>query len=434
MTETGVEPGMKIVVVGGGGREHAVVWKLAQSPLVTEIIAAPGNPGIAVHAECVPITVMDFDGIVSLVRERQPDLVVIGPEDPLGSGLADLITALGIPVAGPSQAAARIESSKSWAKQLMHEDGIPTSRSVTVTSIDDARTAIADLAGDGPVVIKADGLAAGKGVVIAQSADEGIRVAEEFLSGSAFGQSGTTIVIEEFLTGTEVSLLCLTDGTTLYPLLPACDYKRAGDGDLGPNTGGMGVYAPPSFVSEEMLATIRSTILEPTLAGMAKRGSTMRGVLYAGLIVTDSGIKVIEFNARFGDPETQVVLPCLQGDLAELLFAVATGSLGSVAPPAFSGAAVGVAIASGGYPGSYDKGFPITGLPEDLVTWDAESMVFHAGTATGEGGVVTAGGRVVTVVGTGPDLVAARIIAYDRVSRISFEGRQFRTDIALREM
>jgi phosphoribosylamine--glycine ligase len=183
-----------------------------------------------------------------------------------------------------------------------------------------------------------------------------------------------------------------------------------------------------------MLATIRSTILEPTLAGMAKRGSTMRGVLYAGLIVTDSGIKVIEFNARFGDPETQVILPCLQGDLAELLFAVATGSLGSVAPPVFSGAAVGVAIASGGYPGTYDKGFPITGLPEDLVTWDAESMVFHAGTATGEGGVVTSGGRVVTVVGTGPDLVAARIIAYDRVSRISFEGRQFRTDIALREM
>jgi phosphoribosylamine--glycine ligase len=425
---------MKIVVVGGGGREHAVVWKLAQSPLVKEIIAAPGNPGIAVHAECVPIAVMDFDGIVALVKERRPDLVVIGPEDPLGGGLADLITELGIPVAGPSQAAARIESSKAWAKQLMHKDGIPTSRSVTVKSIADARTAVADLAGDGPVVIKADGLAAGKGVVIAQSAAEGTRVAEEFLSGSAFGQSGTTIVIEEFLSGTEVSLLCLTDGITLYPLLPACDYKRAGDGDLGPNTGGMGVYAPPSFVSHDILATIRSTILEPTLAGMAKRGSTMRGVLYAGLIVTDSGIKVIEFNARFGDPETQVVLPCLQGDLAELLFAVATGSLGSVAPPVFSGAAVGVAIASGGYPGTYDKGFPITGLPEDLVTWDAESMVFHAGTATGEGGVVTSGGRVVTVVGTGPDLVAARIIAYDRVSRISFEGRQFRTDIALREM
>jgi phosphoribosylamine--glycine ligase len=426
---------MRIVVVGGGGREHAIVWKLAQSPLVDEIVAAPGNPGIAAAAGCVPIAAMDLDGIVELVQQRRPDFVIVGPEDPLAAGLADRITELGVPVAGPSQAAARIESSKAWCKQLMHEDGIPTSRSVTVTTLDAARTAIPEIVGNGPVVIKADGLAAGKGVVIAESAAEGLTVAEEFLSGAAFGASGTTVVIEEFLEGTEVSLLCLTDGVTLYPLLPACDYKRVGDGDTGPNTGGMGVYAPPPFVTPEMLATIRSTILEPTLAGMEARGSRMRGVLYAGLIVTRDGVKVIEFNARFGDPETQVVLPCLQGDLAALLHGVATESLGSVPPPEFAGAAVGVALASGGYPGTYEKGYPISGLPDDLVTWDPASIVFHAGTARNDAGeIVTAGGRVLTVTGVADTLASARDIAYDRASRISFDGAHYRRDIALREL
>lgn len=426
---------MRIIVVGGGGREHAVVWKLAQSPLVSEIIVAPGNPGIAQHAECVPIGVMDFDGILALVRERTPDLVVIGPEDPLVAGLADVITNLGIPVAGPSRAAAQIEGSKSWTKQLMHEDGIPTSRSRSVSTIDDARTAIVDLAADGAVVIKADGLAAGKGVVIAESAAAAIPVAESFLSGIAFGAAGTTIVVEEFLTGTEVSLLCLTDGETIYPLLPACDYKRVCDGDIGPNTGGMGVYTPVPFVTLDLLDSIRTKILEPTLAGMEARGAKMRGVLYAGLIVTDSDVRVIEFNARFGDPETQVILPCLTSDLAALLYGVATGTLGSIAPPEFRGAAVGIALASGGYPGIYPKGLPITGLPDDLVSFDDSSLVFHAGTETrAPDHLVTAGGRVMTVVGTGDDLAEARSVAYDRVSRIDFDGMHFRTDIAAREL
>jgi phosphoribosylamine--glycine ligase len=422
-------------VIGGGGREHAVVWKLAQSSLVDEIIAAPGNPGIAVHAECVAIPVTDHEAIGDLVRERKPDLVVIGPEDPLAAGLTDRLTALGVPVAGPSQAAARIESSKAWAKQLMQEDGIPTARSATVTTVEAADRAIADIAGDGPVVIKADGLAAGKGVVIATDAAEGKRTAREFLTGEAFGAAGTTVVVEEFLEGTEVSLLCLTDGATLYPLLPACDYKRLRDGDIGPNTGGMGVYAPPPFVTGEMLATIRQTILEPTMAGMAARDAVMRGVLYAGLIVTADGVKVIEFNARFGDPETQVVLPCLEGDLAALLLGVATGTLGSVPPPVFAGAAVGVAMASGGYPGPYEKGKPISGLPDDLVTYDPASIVFHAGTGTaGDGTVVTAGGRVLTVVGLADDLPAARDRAYASVGHIRFDGAQYRADIAQREI
>jgi phosphoribosylamine--glycine ligase len=427
--------GWRILVIGGGGREHAIVWKLAQSPLVEELIAAPGNPGMGVHAECIPVPVTDLDAICTLVQQRQPDFVIVGPEDPLAAGLSDRITALGVPVAGPSQAAARIESSKSWAKALMHEDGIPTSRSVTAQDIETANRAIDEIAGDGPVVIKADGLAAGKGVVIAPDAAEGKRVAREFLSGQVFAGAGSTIVIEEFLEGTEVSLLCLTDGATLYPLLPACDYKRLGTGDIGPNTGGMGVYAPPPFVTPEMLATIRRTILEPTLAGMAKRESPMRGVLYAGLIVTASGVKVIEFNARFGDPETQVVLPCLQDDLAALLYGVATGTLADVPPPVFAGAAVGVAIASGGYPGAYHTGKPISGLPDDLVTFHPHTLVFHAGTATGtDGTVCTAGGRVLTVVGMADNLTSARERAYAGVQRIEFAGAQFRTDIALREL
>jgi len=427
--------GWRILVIGGGGREHAVAWKLAQSPFVDSVLAAPGNPGMARHAECFPVPVTDFDALCALVEEHRPDFVVIGPEDPLAAGLADRILALGVPVAGPSQAAARIESSKSWAKDLMHEDGIPTSRSVTATDVETADRAIADLAGDGPVVIKADGLAAGKGVTIAPDAAEARRVAREYLSGQVFAGAGSTIVVEEFLEGIEVSLLCLTDGTTLYPLLPACDYKRLGTGDVGPNTGGMGVYAPPSFVTPVMLDEIRTTILEPTLAGMAKRDSPMRGVLYAGLIVTANGVKVIEFNARFGDPETQVVLPCLQDDLAALLFGVATGTLADVPAPVFTGAAVGVAMASGGYPGAYETGKPITGLPADRVTYDPNSLVFHAGTAiSGTGEVVTAGGRVLTVVGLADDVTVARNRAYAGVSRIHFEGAQHRTDIALREV
>jgi phosphoribosylamine--glycine ligase len=426
---------MRVLIVGGGGREHAIAWKLAQSPRVAELIAAPGNPGMARDAECVPVGVMDLDAQVALARERQPDLVVIGPEDPLAAGLADRIAGLGIPVTGPSQAAARIESSKAWAKRLMHEDGIPTAQSRTVSTVTEAEVAIRDVAPDGPVVIKADGLAAGKGVVIAATASDGLATAKAFLSGDAFGASGSTVVIEEFLEGTEISLLCLTDGETLYPLVTACDYKRLGDGDVGPNTGGMGVYAPAPFVTDAMLSTIRRTILEPTLAGMTRRGARMRGVLYAGLIVTANGVKVIEFNARFGDPETQVVLPLLQGDLFDLLYGVATGTLASVPPPVFSGAAVGVAMASGGYPGPYATGKPVTGLPEDAVAWSESELVFHAGTARNDAGdIVTVGGRVLTVVAVAETLAAARSRAYKLVPRIGFEGATHRTDIALREI
>jgi phosphoribosylamine--glycine ligase len=424
---------MRVLVVGGGGREHAIAWKLAQGDTTGELIAAPGNPGMAGVAECVPVPVSDHDGIVRLARQRAVDLVVIGPEDPLGAGLADRLDAAGIPVFGHTAAAARIESSKAWSKDLMAATGIPTARSRAVSDLAAGREAVAGLAGDGPVVIKADGLAAGKGVVVAATFAEAEDALRAMLGGGAFGRAGATVVVEECLSGPEVSILLFADGTSIRMLAPSCDHKRAFDGDQGPNTGGMGAYTPTRLVDAATMARIEEEIVLPAVREMAERGVPLRGALYPGLMLTADGPKVIEFNCRFGDPETQVVLPTTVGDFGAWALATATGTLATTPQPIQEGAAVGVALASGGYPGSYEVGKPIHGL--DTVAADPNVLVFHAGTArAGNGEIVTAGGRVLTVVGLGADLATARDRAYAAAHQITFEGRHFRTDIATREL
>lgn len=421
---------MRVLVVGGGGREHALLWKLVQSSRVGSLLCAPGNAGTMDLAENLPIRATDVDGIVRAAGEHRVDLVVVGPEDPLARGLVDRLQTAGIRAFGPTQAAAKIESSKSWTKSLMNAAGVPTARAVEARTLEQAIAALEGFAM--PVVIKADGLAAGKGVVVVTSREEAFHVLTAFLEDQALGGAASTVLVEEFLTGLEVSVLALTDGTTVYPLIPACDYKRAYDRDRGPNTGGMGSYAPPPAVDAALMTMIRSTILEPTVNAMRDQGTPMQGVLYAGLMLTEDGPKVLEFNARFGDPETQVVLPLLDGDLAELLDAVVSGTLADVPPPLEPDrAAVGVVIASGGYPAPFRSGLPIDGLeavPEDL-------LVFHAGTRRDAAGrVLTAGGRILTVVGLGSDLAAARERAYAGVAAISFEDAHYRKDIAAREI
>lgn len=421
--------GMRIMVVGGGGREHALLWRLSQSPRTASLVCAPGNGGTADLAENLPVRATDIDGIVRAAGDRRVDLVIVGPEEPLALGLADSLRDAGIAAFGPSRQAAGIESSKAWAKKVMIAAGVPTARSIVVTDHLAAVVALADFGL--PVVIKADGLAAGKGVVVAQTRDEARLVLNAFLADGALGAAGRTVVIEECLVGPEVSLFGLTDGESVVALPPACDHKRAFDGDRGPNTGGMGAYAPTRLLDAAMIETVTRTILEPVVREMAARGAAMNGVLYAGLMLTADGPKVLEFNARFGDPETQVVLPLLDADLAELCAAVAHGRLGTIpSPGASGGAAVSVVLASGGYPGPYRSGLPIRGL--DAMPSDV--LVFHAGTKRdASGGVVTVGGRVLSVVGRGPDLATARAAAYDGAERITFDDRQFRTDIAARE-
>jgi phosphoribosylamine--glycine ligase len=396
------------------------------------LICAPGNAGIAALAECVAIPGTDLDAVVRLASERRVDLVVVGPEDPLAAGLADRLVAVGIPVAGHSAAATRIESSKAWAKELMATAGIPTARAIAVTDREHGLRAIDEIGQGGPVVVKADGLAAGKGVTVAADRAEAVAALGAIMEDRVFGAAGSTVLIEEFLDGPEVSILALTDGDAIRVLAPARDHKRAFDGDAGPNTGGMGAFAPTRIVNDALLATIREGILAPAVREMAARGTPLRGVLFAGLVLTSDGPKVIEFNARFGDPETQVVLPMLTGDLCAYLTAVATGTLAGTPEPTYDGQAVGVVLASTGYPGSPATGFPIDGL-SDLVGDNV--VVFHAGTKrANDGAVVTSGGRVLTVVGRGPDLRTAHDRAYAAAEAITFEGRWFRTDIAHREL
>lgn len=420
---------LTVLVVGKGGREHAICWKLAQSSIVDTIICAPGNPGIASVAECVNVAVTDIAGIVQLARDRRVDYVVVGPEDPLAAGMADALIDAGIPVAGPTAAAAQLEASKSFANDVMAAAGVPTARSITVNDHAAGVAAIQELLSDAGVVVKADGLAAGKGVVVADDAASAESALNEMLVQGSMGEAGRTIVIEERLEGPEVSVLCLTDGSTIWPLQPSCDYKRAYDDDRGPNTGGMGNYTPTQLVDDAMMLRIEREILQPTIVEMARRGTPMRGVLFAGLMITNDGPKVIEFNCRFGDPEAQVVLPTLDGDLGVLLRAVANGTLVEQERPAASGAAVGVVIASEGYPANPQKGKVIHGL--DRVQ---NAIVFHAGTAHAGDDVVTDGGRVLCVVGQGDDLASARDRAYDAASQISFEGAWMRSDIAAREI
>jgi phosphoribosylamine--glycine ligase len=415
---------VKILVVGGGSREHALCWKLAQSPLVTELLCTPGNPGTNELARNLPFKANDIQHIVNAVQELEIDFVVVGPEEPLALGLADRLAAIGVPCFGPSKAAAQIETSKQWAKAIMSAGNVPTGRCTAVTDLDDAVKAL-----DGfglPVVIKADGLAAGKGVVVAQTRGEAVAALRSFLDERALGDAGALCLIEEYLDGTELSVFALCDGEHTRLFSYACDYKRALDSDLGPNTGGMGAYAPPPFATPELLDEVMRTIIEPTA------GAPRRGVFYAGLMVTASGPKVIEFNCRFGDPETQVMLPLLDGDLVDLLYRSATGDLGGVESISMQpGAAVGVVLASGGYPGAYETGKPIEGLETRV----DKTTIFQAGTKRGESGeIVTAGGRVLTVVGTGKDLATARARAYQRVETLGFEGMHYRSDIASREL
>ena len=422
---------MRVLIVGSGAREHALAWKLAQSPRCGEIILAPGNAGTGAAFRNALVSTTDVTGLVALARAERIDLVVIGPEEPLARGLADVLAECGIPAFGPGQAGATIESSKAWAKSLMHEAGVATPHAGVYTELDAALAALGEARY--PEVVKADGLAAGKGVSVCTTRREAASAVGTIVEAGLFGKAGMRILIEDWLEGDEVSILALVDGETVVPLLPARDHKRVGEGDSGPNTGGMGAYAPTRLVDEAMMTRITDDVLRPTARALVERGITYRGVLYAGLMLTKSGPQVIEFNCRMGDPETQVILPLLDADWLTLCYATATSDLVAVADTVrwYSGACVGVVLASGGYPGDYTTGAPISGLDDA----GADALVFHAGTTTNNAGaVVTSGGRVVSVCATAPTLSAARDRAYAAAERITFNGVQYRRDIAAREL
>ena len=417
---------MNILVIGSGGREHALYWKLSESPQTEQIYAIPGNPGMGASAA---IALDDHAAILHFAKEHEIGLVVVGPEVPLMNGLVDEIEAAGIRAFGPRANAAEIEGSKSFAKDLMKKYGIPTARYEVFTAAEPARAYIRQEGA--PIVVKADGLAAGKGVIVAMTEQEALDAVDAIMEDHSFGDAGARVVIEEFMEGEEASLLAFTDGTTIRPMISAQDHKRAYDGDRGPNTGGMGTYAPAPVMTPEMTERAVEEILKPTIAAMAKEGRIYRGCLYLGLMVTADGPKVVEFNARFGDPETQVVLPLLDSDLVAIMCACADGTLADVPIRWKDGAAVCVVLASGGYPGHYEKGQEIHGLA------DAEAigaLVFHAGTAMKDGKLVTNGGRVLGVVGRGADISSAVDAAYAAATKISFKDAYYRKDIAHRAL
>ncbi len=417
---------MNVLVLGGGGREHALCWKLAQSPLLTKLHAAPGNPGIAAHADCIALDPADPHAVLALCHDRGIDLVVVGPEQPLVAGVADVLSAAGIACFGPSRAAARLEGSKGFTKDLCARAGIPTARFSRCDSLLAARIAIA--AFGAPVVIKADGLAAGKGVVIAQSIAEAEAAAAEMLDGR-FGAAGAELVIEEFLTGEEISVFVVTDGATAIPLMAARDHKRVGDGDTGPNTGGMGAFAPTRLLTPDLEAHIMGEIVLPTIRTLAAEGTPYCGVLYAGLMLTADGPKLIEYNCRFGDPECQVLMMLLESDLLPLLSAAATGTLHEQTPVWRSGAALTVVMAARGYPDTPAKGGAISGL---AVT-DPDVTIFHAGTTVRDGVLTASGGRVMNVTARGSTLAEARVRAYAAVDGIQWADGFCRRDIGAKE-
>ncbi len=417
---------MNILVVGGGGREHALVEKISESPLAKTIYACPGNGGIASKAICVELKATDIDGIVAFAREMKIDLVVVAPDDPLVIGLVDALTAAGITAFGPDKAAAAIEGSKVFSKGLMEKYSIPTAAYKVFSDPDEAMQYI-DVTGTYPVVIKADGLAFGKGVIIAADRGEASEAIHSIMEDKAFGQSGNRIVIEEFLTGPEVSVLAFTDGFTVKPMISSMDHKRAMDGDLGPNTGGMGTIAPNPYYTEEIADACMENIFLPTIKAMAAEGSPFKGCLYFGLMLTPKGPTVIEYNCRFGDPEAQVVLPLLETDLVEVMLACIEGSLSKLDIRWKEGACACVIMASGGYPVSYKTGYPITGL--DLCGQIGGATVYHAGTKLIAGSYFTAGGRVLGITGYGTSLLEALKTAYLAVEGIAFEGVFYRKDI-----
>lgn len=420
---------MRILVVGRGGREHAIVWALSKSPKADKIYCAPGNAGIAQLAELAPIGEFEFDKLVQFARDKNIDLVVIGPDDPLAAGIVDAFEAASIPVYGPNRAAAEIEGSKIFMKNLLKKYNIPTARYETFTDYAAARDYLASQ--PVPIVIKADGLAAGKGVTVCFTREEAEQALRETMVDRSFGDAGDKVVIEEFLSGQEMSILAFVDGETVRAMPAAQDHKPVFDGDKGPNTGGMGTYSPLPHIPQSIIDEAIEHIVKPTARAMVSEGRPFRGVLFGGLMITPEGPKTIEFNARFGDPETQVVLPRLKSDLLDIFLASLEGGLADVEIEWSDEAAVCVVLASGGYPASYPKGLPISGIEAG----EAEGgLVFHAGTAEQDGRLVTAGGRVLGVVGRGAGIAEAREAAYRAAAHIEFEGKQNRTDIAAKAL
>ncbi|HXY16520.1 MAG TPA: phosphoribosylamine--glycine ligase [Terriglobales bacterium] len=421
---------MKVLVIGSGGREHALVWKLRQSPRVSKVYCAPGNGGISAEAECVPADLKNLDSLIAVANQLQPDLTVVGPELPLTLGVVDEFTRRGWKVFGPTRLAAQLESSKSFAKEFMQRFNIPTAHYAICNSLADFRDALPHF--HMPVVLKADGLAAGKGVVICHNKEEATAVATDMLSGKMLGNAGLCLVVEECLKGEEVSFLVLSDGERVAPLVPAQDHKRVGDGDTGPNTGGMGAYSTRTMLDDQMQHWLVHHIARPVVAGMKAQGMEYRGVLYCGLMMTARGPMVLEFNCRFGDPETQAILMRLESDLLEAMEATIEGRVSDGDFRWSPDPTVCVVMASGGYPGTFEAGKKISGL-EDTAKVEGVK-VFHAGTTALDGGYVTSGGRVLGVTARAPDLGTAVDRAYAAVSRIAFDGAHYRKDIAARAL
>lgn len=420
---------MKVLIVGGGGREHAIAWKISQSPKVSKLYCAPGNGGIASLAQCVPIKAMDIDGIVEFAKSEGIDLVVVAPDDPLAAGMVDALESAGIRAFGPNKAAAEIESSKVFSKNLMKKYGIPTAAYEVFENDSDALDYLRTCSY--PTVIKADGLALGKGVIIANDFEEAQDAVHSIMSDKIFGNAGNRVVIEEFLTGTEVSILTFTDGETLVPMISSQDHKRALDDDMGPNTGGMGTFSPSRIYTDEVDEWCMKNIFMPTIDAMRKEGRRFKGVLYFGLILTADGPKVLEYNARFGDPETQVVLPHLKTDIIDIFEAIIDERLADVNIEWDNRSAVCVILASGGYPGKYRTGLEITGIEE--AEKDPSVTVFHAGTKLEAGKYYTAGGRVLGVTAVADTIDDARAKAYAAVGKINFEGMHYRKDIGIKK-
>jgi phosphoribosylamine--glycine ligase len=421
---------MKVLVIGSGGREHALIWKLKQSPRVTRLVCTPGNGGIALDAECLPADVKSLNSLVEVADQVRPDLTVVGPELPLTLGVVDEFQRRGWPTFGPTQAAARLESSKSFAKAFMQRHRIPTAHYAICKTIDEARNALSHF--HAPIVVKADGLAAGKGVVIAKTKEEATTVASEMLSGKMVGAAGAQIVLEECLKGDELSFLVISDGDRVVPLVAAQDHKRVGDGDTGPNTGGMGAYSTRTIIDDKMRDWLIHHIAQPVVAGMKAEGAEYRGILYCGLMMTARGPMVLEFNCRFGDPETQPILMRLENDLVSALEASVQGRVSDGDFRWSPDASVCVVIASGGYPGTFEAGKKIAGLEE--VSALESVKVFHAATSKRDDVYFTSGGRVLGVTARAPELATAVDRAYAAVSNIGFEGMHYRKDIAARAL
>jgi len=416
---------MKILVIGGGGREHVLVWKIAQSPLVKTLYCAPGNPGIAALAECVHIQSDEIDALLDFALAEKIDLTVVGPEVPLTLGIVDRFQAAGLEIFGPSQAAARLEGSKGFSKDLMAKYGIPTAAYRTFTDRDQAHLYIREQGA--PIVVKADGLAAGKGVIVAMTVEQALAAVDDILLDKVFGAAGSQVVIEEFMAGEEASFFVFTDGKNILPLASAQDHKRIYDNDEGPNTGGMGAYSPAPVVTDAVAAEVIETIVKPTIAGMAAEGCPYRGILYVGLMIESGKPKVVEYNARFGDPEAQPLLMRMKSDIVPVLQACARGDLGGATLDWHEKAAVCVVMASGGYPGSFEKGLEISGLAAAEAV--EELMVFHAGTVFHDGKIVNHGGRVLGVTGLGATVAKAIAKAYEGVALIRWRDVHYRKDI-----